>query len=95
MRIYEIIWKDVFIEKLARKHGVQIYEAEEALQTHSFIRRVAKGNVKGEDVYAAYAQIQSGRYLIVVFIKKKGNKILPISARDMDEAERRYYEKHT
>lgn len=95
MRIREIIWKDVFVEKFARKHDVQIYEAEEALQTCPFIRKVARGNVKGEDVYAAYAQIQNGRYLIIFFIKKKGNKVLPISARDMDEAERRYYEKHT
>jgi uncharacterized DUF497 family protein len=50
--------------------------------------------VKGEDVYAAYAQIQNGRYLIVFFIQKKDGKILPISARDMDKAERRYYGKH-
>lgn len=95
MHIDEIIWKDVFVEKLARKHHVQISEAEEVLQSFPLITRVKKGNVKGEDVYAAYKQIQNGRYLIVFFIRKKGRKILPISARDMDYAERRYYEQHT
>lgn len=94
MRIYEIIWKDIFVEKLVHKHGVQIYEAEEALQHHPLIRKVARGNCKGEDVYAAYNHIQSGRYLIVFFIQKRGGRVLPISARDMDTAERRYYGKH-
>ncbi len=94
MRINEIIWKDTFVEKLACKHHVQIHEAEEALQSNPLIRRVKKGNVKDEDVYSAYKHIQNGRYLIVFFILKKGGKILPISARDMDNAERRYYEKH-
>ena len=52
------------------------------------------GIFRREDVYAAYAHIQNGRYLIVFFIKKTGGKLLPISARDMDNAERRYYEKN-
>ena len=95
MHITEIIWKDTFVEKLARKHGVQIHEAEDALQRSPLIRKVARGNCKGEDVYAAYNHIRSGRYLIVFFIQKKGGEVLPISARDMDTAERRYYEKHT
>ena len=94
MRIYEIIWKDTFVEKLARKHNVQVYEAEEALQGNPLIRKVTRGDVKGEDIYAAYAQISNGRYLIVIFIKKTGGKVLPISARDMDAIERRYYEQH-
>lgn len=94
MHIDEIIWKDRIVEKLARKHHVHIHEAEEALQTFPLIRRVNRGNVKGEDVYAAYNHIQNGRYLMVFFIQKKGGKILPISARDMDNAERRYYAQH-
>ena len=94
MHIDEIIWKDTFVEKFARKHHVQIDEVEEALQSCPLIKRVKKGNVRGEDVYAAYKQIQNGRYLMVFFIQKKGRKILPISARDMDAAERRYYAQH-
>lgn len=82
-----------FVYKLELKHQVSIDEAEEALNNYSVIRRVARGNVNGEDVYAAYAHISNGRYLMVFFIRKKGNALLPISARDMVMKERRYYEK--
>jgi|GEM_PF-5677048 len=35
-----------------------------------------------------------GRYLIVFHIQKGEGMVLPISARDMNPAERKYYEKH-
>ncbi len=93
MVITEIIWKDQFVEKLARKHGVSVAEAEETLRAAPHLRKVGKGNVKGENVYAAYGQSAAGRYLVVIYIRKPKGVILPISARDMDDAERRYYEK--
>jgi uncharacterized DUF497 family protein len=91
--IHEIIWKQKFVEKLSFKHRVSIEEAEEVLGGKPVIRKMGRGHVKGEDVYAAYSQINTGRYLIVFFINKKGNSALPISARDMDPSERRYYER--
>ena len=93
MTINEIIWKQKFVDKFAYKHQVSIEEAEEVLNSSPIIRKVAKGHVNGENVYAAYAYIHNGRYLIVFFINKKGNRALPISARDMDSSERKYYEK--
>ena len=48
--------------------------------------------MKGEDLYAAYGQTAAGRYLIVFFIHKHPTAALPISARDMSQAERRYYD---
>jgi uncharacterized DUF497 family protein len=93
MVITKIIWKDQFVEKLDRKHGVSVAEAEETLRSNPYLRKMGKGNVKGEDVYAAYGQTEAGRYLIVFYIRKPKGVILPISARDMDEAERKYYEK--
>lgn len=94
MRITDIIWKERFVEKLSNKHNVSITEAEEVFLSNPFVRRVTKGRVRGEDVYSALSQINNGRYLIVFFIKKKHNMILPISARDMDQSERRYYGKN-
>ena len=94
MRITDIIWKERFVEKLSTKHGVSVAEAEEVLYSNPIVRRVTKGRVRGEDVYSALAQINSGRYLIVFFIRKKHGMILPISARDMDGSERRYFAKH-
>lgn len=92
MIITEIIWKDQFVEKLAQKHGVLVAEAEETLRTTPHLRKVGKGKVRGENIYAAYGQTEAGRYLVVFYIRKPKGVILPISARDMDDSERRYYE---
>ncbi len=94
MRITDILWKEAIVEKLTIKHGVSVAEAEEVLLSARLVRRMVRGNVRGEDVYAALAQSGSGRYLIVFFIDKKGGMALPISARDMSPAERKYYAKH-
>ena len=94
MRITDIIWKEAVVEKLTGKHNVSTAEAEDVLVSRPVVRRMVKGRVSGEDVYAAMAQITGGRYLIVFFIDKKRGMVLPISARDMDPAERKYYVKH-
>jgi uncharacterized protein len=93
MIIKEIIWKEQFVEKLATKHGVLVEEAEDVLDSKPHIRKVAKGNIKGENVYAAYGQTAGGRYLVIFYIRKLTGIILPISARDMDAGERKYYGK--
>jgi uncharacterized protein len=93
MVITQIIWKAQFVEKLAEKHGVTMTEAEEVLRSKPHIRKVGRGHVKGEHVYAAYGQSAAGRYVVVFYIRKMTGAILPISARDMDDAERRYYER--
>lgn len=86
MVIRRIIWKDQFVDKLARKHGISVVEAEQVLSAKPHLRR-------GEDVYAAFGQTAGGRYLIIFYIRKVSGAILPISARDMDDAERKYYER--
>ena len=91
MEISDVIWLDRFVEKLAVKHGVAIDEVEEVLLANPFVRRVEKGRVAGEDMYSALGQTRAGRYLIVFFIRKSHGAALPISARDMTPAERRYY----
>jgi uncharacterized DUF497 family protein len=95
IRITDILWKEAIVEKLADKHGVSVAEVEEVLLSRPIVRRMVKGHVRGEDVYAALTQIRSGRYLIVFFIDKKRGMALPISARDMSPAERKYYAKQT
>ena len=91
MRLYEVIWKEVFVDKLEHKHRVMPDEVEQVLFSKPFIRRAEKGRVQGEDVYVAYGQTTAGRYLVVFFILKYQTAALPISARDMTQAERRYY----
>ena len=93
MRLYEIIWKEQYAEKIADKHEVEISEVEEVLFGEPHVRVFEKGRVRGEYLYAAYGQTDAGRYLIVFFIRKRRIAALPISARDMTASERRYYEK--
>lgn len=93
MRLTHIIWKAKYIEKLAVKHGVAVAEVEEVLAAKPFIRKMARGHVKNEHVYAVYGTTTAGRYLVVFYIRKVTGAVLPISARDMEPAERRYYEK--
>jgi uncharacterized protein len=92
MRIEEIIWIERFVEKIEVKHHVTTDEVEEVLRNAPFVRRQQKGHIKGEDLYAAYGQADAGRYLMVFFIHKPNSAALPISARDMTESERKYYE---
>ena len=54
MQIYEILWKERFVNKIAIKHGVTTDEVEEAIFSRPHIRKGQKGRVKGEDLYLAY-----------------------------------------
>jgi len=91
MYIEDIIWLDRIVEKLDSKHHVASEEVEEVLANGPRVRKAQKGHVKGEDLYYAYGRTYSGRYLFVVFLYKRTNKALIISARDMDKKERKYY----
>lgn len=91
MRINQIIWIDKFVDKIESRHHVTTFEVEEVLRGRKKVRRIAKGDVQGEDVYLALGQTDAGRYLAVFFILKRNRDVLPISARDMDSRERRRY----
>jgi uncharacterized DUF497 family protein len=93
MRLYEVIWKDKFVDKIEGRHKVTTDEVEEVLFSKPHTRRAEKGHVRGEDLYVAYAQTHGGRYLVVFFVHKHQSVALPISARDMTQSERRYYER--
>jgi uncharacterized DUF497 family protein len=93
MKIVECLWKDQFVEKLARKHQVSTDEVEEVFRNSPRFDFVSKGHVAGENVYWALGQTDAGRYLTIFFIYKGDGMALPISARDMNAKERRRYGK--
>ena len=93
MEVRDIIWVDVFVDKIWQKHLVKTEEVEEVLESSPKVRFIEQGDVKGEDVYAAQGRTKSGRYLIVFFILKGNKNALIISARDMSGKERKLYEK--
>jgi len=91
LRLCDVIWNEKFVAKIAEKHAVSTEEIEEVLFTRPHVRRLEKGKVKGEHLYVAYGQTAGGRYLVVFFIRKPRGAALPISAREMTGAERRYF----
>ena len=93
MRIVDIIWLPDVIDKLDWKHNVQPEEVDQVLFSRPRLRKVQKGHIPGEDLYAASGQTVGGRYLIIFFIYKATREALILSARDMDKKERRHYER--
>lgn len=93
MEIKKVIIPFETKQKLIWKHSVERYEVEEVFNNHPRIEFAAKGNIRGEDLYTAKGQTESGRYLIIFFIKKPDSQVLVISAREMDSKERKSYAK--
>jgi uncharacterized DUF497 family protein len=93
LKLRGIIWHDEIVDKLRRKHHVERHEVEEVLMHNPQFRLVEKGHQPGENVYAALGQTDSGRYMTIFFVCKKGGRGLILSARGMTGAERRRYER--
>jgi len=91
MRLGRVRWPTGVAEKIVSKHGVEPYEVEQVLSSRPHLRYAERGEVPGEDVYAAYGRTLAGRYLAVHFIYKRNRDTLVLSARDMTAADRRLY----
>lgn len=91
MRLYDIVWNERFAAKIVSKHGIMLEEVEQVLFSNPHVRKAERGRVKGEHLYVAYGQTEFGRYLVVFFIRKREGAAMPISAREMTGAERRYF----
>ena len=93
MQIRKIIWLDHIVEKIETRHHLSQDEVEDVFANDPKYRKAARGDFQGEDLYYAYGQTESGRYIFVVFIYKKTRDALIISAREMDPTERKRYVK--
>jgi uncharacterized DUF497 family protein len=91
MKIEGVIWLRDVVDKLVSKHQVETDEVEEVFSGKPKIRFVEKGERENEDVYMALGQTRSGRYLAVLFIHKRSNEALVLSARNMEQKERKQY----
>jgi uncharacterized DUF497 family protein len=89
----EIIIPFEIEQKLIWKQAVHAYEVEEIFQLQPHFRFLKKGNFRGEDLYLALGQTESGRYLSVFFINKGRGAGLIISGREMDDKEGKLYAK--
>jgi uncharacterized DUF497 family protein len=91
MRVLGTIWLREVVDKLDWKHDVATEEVEEVFSLAPHYRHIERGDLEGEDLYAAFGQTQAGRYLTVFFVYKKTKEALVISARDSTRREKRTY----
>ncbi len=86
-------WSDYRIQHLAR-HNVTPEEVEEALleDRHRIIRKGASSEkYPGKHFYYIFGSTSEGRLLSIVLLHKGKTIYEPITARDMDVSERKYY----
>jgi uncharacterized protein len=93
VKIVEIISLDRFVQKIEQKHAVRLTEVEQLFANQPQVQFAERGTVPGEDLYSARGQADSGRYLVVFFLNKGRGRALVVSARDMDEREKKRYGK--
>lgn len=93
MKITDFIWLERVVEKIWSKHHVEPEEVEEVFKNRPYFRKGAGGKVKGEDLYYALGQTDTGRYLFSVFIHKQHGEALVLTARDMDKKEKSFYQR--
>jgi len=88
MLITRLVWNDEIIEHIA-KHDVIPEEVEEVCFGRPLILK-SKQSTKGlNPIYYALGQTESERYLTVMFIYFKKGQAMVITARDMNQAERK------
>lgn len=83
MDIKEFEWDTKTVQKIIQKHGVFPHEVEEVFQGRNKIRAHM-------DIYHALGASKDGKYLFVVF-RKKRDSIKIITVRPMTEKEKRLY----
>ncbi len=86
MKIRNLIWNEWNTEH-ATRHGITQDEIEEVCFSRNF-------NIKsGKSKVAVWGQAESGRYILVILGVREYGDYYPISAREMDEREKRSYRK--
>ncbi len=87
MKISQILWDEDSVYHIA-SHDVSPREVDEAIfEGNSLILKGREGR------YIVLSQTLSGRYLTVIIVFKLKGRIKIITARDMDEKERKYYQR--
>ncbi len=84
MDILHVEWNAKIVDTIISKHNVFPTEVEQIFQ--------GKTKVKSHrGVYVALGKSSNGRFLLVVFRKKKEHHIKIITARSMTKSEKRLY----
>ncbi|MGH7909067.1 MAG: BrnT family toxin [Thermodesulfobacteriota bacterium] len=91
MKIIELVWEEWHLEHIAAKHEIRPREVEEACYEDQSAR-VLRGRGKGEEkLYYILGKTLGGRYLFIVIKPLGKGKAKVITARDMNDSEKRKY----
>ncbi len=91
----EFEWDDDNEDKLATRHGVDRYEAEEAAtDPQASVKRIGTDRV-GNPEYVFVGKTDDGRILFMVGVLKRGRVWRVGSARDAEFQEKRAYRKRS
>lgn len=93
VRITEVVWTDGDVEHIAR-HGVDPGEVEQVIASRPVWRRGRRHPETGRQSVYALGRTDAGRYLFVVLSPLGLGRVRCVTAREMDDATRRYYERH-
>lgn len=93
MRISEIEWKEADVAHIAR-HGVTPEEVEEVLAADPVWRRGRTHQESGRKSLYVLGRTEAGRYLFIVLSPRMRGRARCVTAMEMDEKARRYYERH-
>jgi uncharacterized DUF497 family protein len=86
-----LVWDRNTIEKVERKHDLTPREVNEACFNSE--RVVLKGPKKERKKrYLVYSQTDAGRYILVVLEPLNRGKARVITARELEDNEKRFYE---
>lgn len=93
MQISDILWTAADVEHIA-SHGVSPDEVEEVLAAAGALFRRGRTHPEtGRASLYAFGQTEAGRYLFVVLSPRGRGRVRCVTARDMDDTARRYYER--
>lgn len=93
MRISEIVWTEGDVTHLAR-HGVSPEEVEEVLAAGPIWRRGRAHPDTGRKSLYALGETKAGRHLFIVLSPREQGRARCVTAMEMDDKTRRYYERH-
>ncbi|MFQ6039635.1 MAG: BrnT family toxin [Candidatus Poribacteria bacterium] len=79
------------VDKLKVKHHIEWEEIEEVFKGRPRLFRFLKANQYGEPRYYAWGRTYAGRYLTVIYVPASPNRAKVITARNMDDRERKRY----
>ncbi|MEW5920185.1 MAG: hypothetical protein AB1796_04365 [Bacillota bacterium] len=94
-KIINLRWSNYRIQHIAR-HNITPEEVEEVIfqDKFSFIQKREKSKKYPDSyIFAVFGSTLEGRLLMILLLNTPSGYYVPITARDMDDTERKYYQR--